>query len=98
MPKTLTRPVVGQGVWYYTAAPPTGLVPLPGVVLALVAGGGTGVGSPAPTYDLDVVAADGTHSKAAAVPFHYGTRPASGAWCTMPRVNVPASGQWPSSN
>ena len=32
---------------------------------------------------------------AAAVPFYYGARPASGAWCTMMRVNENLAGAWP---
>jgi hypothetical protein len=97
MPRTLTRPQVGNIIWYFAAAPPVA-GPLPATVLRQVATAGTGVGSPPPTFDLAVSAvADGTVSFVAAVPFYYGTRPTTGAWCTMPRINTPAAGVWPSS-
>lgn len=97
MPRSLTRPQVGTVVWYFAAAPPVA-GPLSATVLRQVATAGTGVGSPPPTFDLAVSAvADGTVSFVAAVPFHYGTRPTTGAWCTMPRVNTPAAGVWPSN-
>jgi len=103
MPRTLTRPIVGTPVWYYSAAPPTGLSPLPATVVALNVGAGSGVFSPPQTFDLEIydpaaAAGAGAVSKVLAVPFHYGTRPTSGAWCTMPRVNTPAVGAWPSNN
>jgi hypothetical protein len=81
-------------IWYFAAAPPVN-PPLAAVVIAQITTAGTGVGSPPPTFDLMVIAADGTTSKASAVPFHYGTRPTAGAWCTMPRVNTPPAGIWP---
>ena len=95
MPRSLTRPQTGTVVWYFAAAPPV-LAPSAAIVIAQVATAGQGVGSPPPTFDLFVIAADGTTSKVAAVPFHYGTRPTSGAWCTMPRVNTPPATVWPS--
>src|SRR5262245_38453234 len=98
MPRSLTRPQVGQTVWYFAATPPAA-APLSATVVEVITTGGSGVmGSPPPTLDLTVFAADGTTSAVAAVPFHYGTRPTSGAWCTMVRVNAPAAGQWPSNN
>jgi hypothetical protein len=39
----------------------------------------------------------GAITAAASTPFHYGTRPPSGAWCTMMRVNEPPAGTWPSN-
>jgi hypothetical protein len=95
MPRSLTRPQVGTVVWYYAAAPPVA-GPLPATVIAAVATAGTGIGSPPPTFDLFVIAIDGTTSKVAAVPFYYGTRPTTGAWCTMPRTFTPPAGVWPS--
>jgi hypothetical protein len=98
MPRSKTRPQVGDIIWYFAAAPPVA-GPLPATVLRQVATSGSGVGSTPPTFDLAVSAvADGTVTFAAAVPFHYGTRPTTGAWCTMPRVNTPAAGVWPSGN
>jgi hypothetical protein len=102
MPRSLTRPQIGQTVWYFAAAPPAA-VPLVGIVVGAVATAGTGVGSPPPTFDLAVydpaaAAGAGATSKVLAVPFHYGTRPTSGAWCTMMRVNTPAAGVWPTGN
>lgn len=101
MPRSLTRPQTGTVVWYFAAAPPVA-VPLMASVIAAVTTAGAGVGSPPPTFDLAVydpaaAAGAGATAKVAAVPFHYGTRPSSGAWCTMPRVNTPAAGQWPSN-
>jgi hypothetical protein len=89
-------------VWYYAAAPPVA-APLPAVVIAQIAMAGTGVGSPPPTFDVAFYdptagAGAGAWSKVAALPFYYGTRPASGAWITMPRVNTPAAGLWPSTS
>ena len=97
MPRSLTRPQVGTVVWYFAAAPPVA-GPLVAQVMAAVTTAGTGVFSPPPTFDLAVMAAaDAVVTKVAAVPFHYGTRPTTGAWCTMPRVNTPLAGVWPSS-
>lgn len=87
MPRTLTRPQVGQVVWYFAASPP-GTKPLAAMV----------VNTDSPTmFDLTVFAADGTTAPALNVPFHYGTRPTTGAWCTMRRVEENAAGKWPGS-
>jgi hypothetical protein len=101
MPRSRLRPQVGHIVWYYAASPP-GAAALPAIVVAAVATAGTGVGSPPPTFDVAfydpaAAAGAGAWTKVAALPFHYGTRPASGAWITMPRVTSPgAAGVWPS--
>jgi hypothetical protein len=88
MPRSQTRPSRGLIVWFYAAAPPVGL---PSVAIVLNTVSST-------RFDLAVFSsADGTISFAGNVPFHYGTRPATGPWCTMRRVNEPASGAWPSS-
>jgi len=39
----------------------------------------------------------GAITAAPSMPFYYGTRPASGAWCTMMRVNEPKAGSWPTN-
>jgi len=39
----------------------------------------------------------GAISARAATPFYYGMRPASGAWCTMMRINEPVAGAWPTN-
>ena len=101
MPRTWTRPQTGTPVWYYAAAPPAAAA-LHAIVVALNTGAGSGVGSPPQTFDLTVydpaaAAGAGAWSKVTNVPFHYGTRPTSGAWCTMPRINTPAVGAWPSA-
>lgn len=89
MPRSLTRPQTGQVVWYYAAAPPVGQ-PNAALVVNTV---------DKSTFGLAVFdRATGVASYVPSVPFHYGTRPASGAWCTMMRVNEPAAGMWPSSN
>jgi hypothetical protein len=89
-------------VWYYAAAPPVA-APLPALVVAQAATAGSGVGSPPPTFDVafyDPAANTGAGgwTKVLALPFYYGTRPTSGAWITMPRVNTPAAGLWPSTS
>jgi hypothetical protein len=96
MPRTLTRPVTGQIVWYFAAAPPA-TAPIAALVIASVATNvSLGVGGPPPTYNLATFdPTTGAITAAAAVPFHYGTRPVSGAWCTMMRINEPAPGSWP---
>lgn len=87
MPRSLTRPETGQIVWYYAASPPT-VGPLAALVTATV---------DRTHFNLAVFAADASAMTAALnVPFHYGTRPVSGAWCTMMRVNENAPGAWPS--
>jgi len=50
-----------------------------------------------PIASFAAAAGAGAWSKVTNVPFHYGTRPTSGAWCTMPRINTPAVGAWPSA-
>jgi len=83
-------------VWYYAAAPPA-TAPIAALVVQSVSGEGSqGVGGPAPTFNLATFApATGVMTFAAAVPFYYGARPASGAWCTMMRVNENLAGAWP---
>ena len=97
MARSLTRPIVGSDVWYYGAAPPVALPQAAKVVAVTTpAGSGFGVGV-GPVLTLAVWDAAGAMTAVAAVPFHYGTRPTSGAWCTMPRVNMPATAtSWPS--
>jgi hypothetical protein len=101
MPRSRTRPQVGHIVWYYAASPPAAAA-LPAIVVAQVATAGTGVGSPPPTFDVAFYdpaagAGAGAWTKVLALPFYYGTRPASGAWITMPRVTSPGgAGVWPS--
>jgi len=100
MPRSLSRPQVGTIVWYYAASPP-GAAPLAAMVVNVPTPAGSGFGIPlpgaGPTLDLTVFAAAGTTSAVLGVPFYYGTRPASGAWCTMPRVNQNLAGAWPAS-
>jgi len=69
------------------------------VNVATPAGSGFGIALPGvgPVLDLTVFAAAGTTSAVLGVPFYYGPRPASGAWCTMPRVNQNLAGAWPAS-
>lgn len=97
MARSATRPIVGTDVWYITTAPPTVLPQAAKVVnVATPAGSGFGVGV-GPVLDLVTWNAAGTSAVVTGVPFHYGTRPTSGAWCTMPRVNMPATAtSWPS--
>lgn len=86
MPRSIKRPQTGSIVWYYGAAPPVG-----GPNAALV------VNTVSPTL-LGLMVfdrANGIGTYVASVPYHDGSRPASGAWCTHIRVNEPASG-WPS--
>lgn len=86
MPRSIKRPQTGSIVWYYAAAPPVGL---PNAAMV--------VNTVSPTsFGLTVFdRAAGTTSYVPAVPYHDGTRPASGAWCTHMRVQEPASGTWP---
>jgi hypothetical protein len=67
--------------------------------VATPAGSGFGMNFPGsgPVLDLTVFAAAGTTSAVLGVPFYYGSRPTSGAWCTMPRVNQNVAGAWPSN-
>lgn len=97
MARSESRPIVGSMVWYYTAAPPV-LLPQAALVTAVTtpAGSGMGIGV-GPVLTLTTWNAAGTAAAVTGVPFHYGTRPVSGAWCTMRRVNMPASAtDWPS--
>lgn len=102
MPRSATRPIVGSDVWYFTAAPPTAY-PQAAKVVKVTTAAGSGFGIPlpgaGPVLDLETWDAAGVAAVVTGVAFHYGTRPASGAWCTMPRVNMPASPtSWPSGN
>jgi len=90
-------------VWYFGAAPPAAYPQAAKVVkINVAAGSGFGIPLPGagPTLDLVTWDATGTSAVVTAVPFYYGTRPATNiAWCTMPRVNMPASPtSWPSNN
>jgi len=92
--------VPGSIVWYFAASPPAAKALAAMVVNTNTPQGSEGVGGIGPKLDLTLFNADGTTAPALAVQFYYGTRPAAGAvpWCTMPRVNEPAAGQWPSNN
>src|SRR5262252_7214924 len=58
--------------------------------------GYTAGGVPAQFYNLATFdPSTGAITAAAATPFLYGVRLASGAWCTMMRVNEPIPGAWP---
>jgi len=58
--------------------------------------GYTAAGIPAQFYNLTVFdPSAGTVAAQNAVPFLYGIRQASGAWCTMMRVNENLPGAWP---
>jgi hypothetical protein len=102
MPRSATRPTVGDIVWYMSASPPNVLPQAALVVnIATVAGSGFGIPLPGsgPVLDLVVWDATGTSSVKTGVQFYYGTRPTSGQWCTMRRVNMPASASsWPSGS
>jgi len=103
MARSATRPIVGMDVWYFAAAPPAAYPQAAKVVkINVAAGSGFGIPLPGagPTLDLVTWDATGTSAVVTAVPFYYGTRPATNiAWCTMPRVNMPASPtSWPSGN
>jgi hypothetical protein len=88
MPRSLTRPQRGTIVWFYAATPPVGK---PSVAIVLNSISRT-------NFDLAIFnSADATISFGGNIPFHHLTRPAAGPWCTMPRVNEPASGAWPST-
>ncbi len=103
MSRSPTRPIVGMDVWYYTAAPPSAM-PQAGKVVAVTTPAGSGFGIPlpgaGPVLTLAVWDAAGAMTAVAGVPFYYGTRPATNiAWCTMPRVNMPATPtSWPSGS
>jgi hypothetical protein len=96
MARSATRPIVGSIVWLLDASPPT-IYPQAAMVVGIntAAGSGFGVGMPGagPKLDLIVFQPTGNTAPALAVQFYYGTRPPPGAvnWCTMPRVNMPAS-------
>jgi hypothetical protein len=99
MPRSATRPQVGSLVWYFAASPPAAKAQVAMVVNTATPQGSEGVGGPGPILDLCLFTPAGTTAPALGVPFFYGSRPAAGAnpWCTMMRVNEPASGQWPSN-
>jgi len=62
------------------------------------ASGYTTAGIPAPFYNLIVAdASAGTWAAQNAVPFLYGIRQASGAWCTMMRPSENIAGAWPTT-
>jgi hypothetical protein len=89
MPRSILRPQTGHILWYYAAAPPAA-APIAALVVATV-----------DRTHFNLVTFDpvaGTATFVGNVVFHYGTRPASGAWCTPPRVNEPLPGSWPSLN
>lgn len=90
MPRSLTRPITGQIVWYYTAAPPSA-PPLAAIVCGTI---------DRTHFNLWVLNADGTLLGAKPnVVYHHLTRPAASAeWCTMPRINENAAGKWPSND
>jgi hypothetical protein len=96
MPRSRTRPIVGDIVWLLDASPPTAY-PTAAIVVGIAtpAGSGFGIGMPGagPILDLCAFLATGNTAPALGVRFYYGTRPPPGAvnWCTMPRVNMPAS-------
>ena len=103
MARSSTRPIVGMDVWYFGAAPPAAFPQAAKVVnVATPAGSGMGISLPGsgPVLDLVTWNAAGTAAAVTGVPFYYGTRPATNiAWCTMPRVNMPAtSTSWPSGS
>ncbi|HET6926401.1 MAG TPA: hypothetical protein VFI48_06065 [Hyphomicrobiaceae bacterium] len=86
MPRSIKRPSLGQIVWYYPSVPPT--VPSAAIVVNQAT---------RTTFGLSIFdRAAGTVSYVAAVPYHDGTRPTTGAWCTHVRINEPATGVWPS--
>lgn len=88
MPRSIKRPQIGQIVWYYASAPVTGVM-MPSAAMVVNTVNRT-------TFGLTVFdRAAGTTSYVASVPYHDGTRPASGAWCTHMRPQEPASGTWP---
>jgi hypothetical protein len=89
MPRSILRPQTGHIVWYFAAAPPA-TAPIAALVVATV-----------DRTHFNLVTFDpvaGTAAFVGNVVFHYGTRPASGAWCTPMRVNEPLPGSWPSLN
>jgi hypothetical protein len=89
MPRSILRPQTGHIVWYFAAAPPA-TAPIAALVVATV-----------DRTHFNLVTFDpvaGTATFVGNVVFHYGTRPASGAWCTPMRVNEPLPGSWPSLN
>jgi hypothetical protein len=97
MPRSHAFPNTGDIVWYFAASPPA-TAPLAAIITATVSQASQGVGGPPPVYNLAVFdPALGTIAPAAGIGFYYGTRPASGAWCTMRRINEPAPGSWPSN-
>ena len=103
MPRSATRPIVGMDVWYFSAAPPSAYPQAAKVVnIKTAAGSGMGIPLPGagPVLDLVTWNAAGTAAAVTDIPFYYGTRPATNiAWCTMPRVNMPASPtSWPGNN
>lgn len=103
MARSDTRPIVGDIVWFYAAAPP-GTWPSAALVVNIATAAGSGFGVPlpgsGPVLDLVVWAAAGTSSVVTGVPFYYGTRPATNiAWCTKKRVNMPGGATaWPGNN
>jgi hypothetical protein len=99
MPRSATRPQVGSLVWYFAASPPAAKAQVAMVVNTATPQGSEGVGGVGPLLDLCLFTPAGTTAPALGVQFYYGTRPTAGAtpWCTMMRVNEPASGQWPSN-
>ena len=101
MARSQTRPIVGDIVWVFANSPPTAF-PQAAIVVGVSAAGGSGMGGPpglGPVLDLCVLQPTGNTAPALGVQFYYGTRPAPGAvnWCTMKRVNMPATAtSWPS--
>jgi hypothetical protein len=88
MGRSITRPQRGSIVWYYAASPPAGL-PTVAIVINTI---------DKTHFDLALInSTDATILFGGNVPFYYGTRPATGPWCTPVRVNEPASGAWPSN-
>jgi hypothetical protein len=89
MPRSIKRPQTGQIVWYYADVTP------PAPLAAMVIRSRTDINRT--TFDLAVFAASGAALTAAlATPYYEGgSRPASGAWCTHPRVQENVANQWP---
>lgn len=99
MPRSKVRPQVGTELWYYGAAPP-GPTDLPqaAIVVNVVQANGIDRVPPSGIFDLTVFNANGSTAPQLGVPFHFGTRPDTGPWCTPVRVNMPAPGEWPTGN
>jgi len=91
-----TGTITGPTTVTYPLASNPGAVTVQGTVA--YASGFDATGQNVPFYNcVSIDPSAGTITARNGIGFYYGQRPASGAWITMPRVNEPIAGAWPTN-